>query len=54
MEELEALPIFKMGVFKTVLDCCKEYAASKSGGFKGEVIHNSFSKRDDFLLYGST
>ncbi len=54
MEELDALPIFQIGVFKTVLACCKEYVASKQAGFKGEVVENSFTKRREFLMHGST
>ena len=54
MEELDALPLFQIGVFKTVLACCKEYAASKEAGFKGEIVENSFSKRKEFLMHGAS
>jgi len=54
VEELDALPIFQIGVFKTVLACCKEYMASKKTGFRGEVVENSFSKRKEFLLHSSS
>lgn len=51
MSEIEAMPIFSQGVFKSVLQCCKAYIEGQHTGFSRTVLPNFFTKRPELLLH---
>ena len=52
MEEVEGMPIFSQGVFRSVIQCCKAHLEGRSSGFKGLVCPNTFTKRSELILCG--
>lgn len=52
MADIEKMPIFSQGVFKSVLLCCKAYMAGEYSGLAGSVIPNMFTNRTELLLHG--
>lgn len=53
MAEVERMPIFSHGVFKSVIQCCRAYLNGTFSGFSGMVASNSFTGRSELLLHGS-
>ena len=52
MTEIEQMPIFSQGVFKSVLHCCKAYMAGTYSGLAGSIIPNMFTQKTELLLHG--
>ena len=52
ISEIEQMPIFSQGVFKSVLQCCKAYMAGSYPGLAGSIIANMFTRKTELLLHG--
>lgn len=52
MSEVEEMPIFKRGVFQSVLACCKAYLSGEYAGLAGTLTPNLFMKTKELLLHG--
>lgn len=52
LKDVEAMPIFRQGIFRTILECCNAYLNNNYSGLTGTVLPNSFTSRSDLLLHG--